>query len=95
METLAETLRASEHKVEELERSLTESRKTEADLRNGLAHQQSVHEALQKETSTCHEVRMIRTVCMYVCVHKALQKETSTCHEVCMRHIMMWHMRNV
>jgi chromosome segregation ATPase len=55
-EGLVLALKEAEKAVAELERRLEESQKNEEELRDGLAHQQAVHEALQKEASIAQEV---------------------------------------
>jgi hypothetical protein len=49
-------MQEAEGKVAELNKKLEESGKNEEELRDSLAHQQAVHEALQKETSIAQEV---------------------------------------
>eukprot|EP00960_Hanusia_phi_P058190 763808-Hanusia_phi.AAC.2 len=46
----------AERRAEEAESRLAESMKNEGELRDGLSHQQAVHEALQKETMIGQEV---------------------------------------
>ena len=52
----AAALLAAKERAEELERQVAESAKTEDELREGLAHQQAVHEALSLEAGIGQEV---------------------------------------
>ena len=52
----AAALLAAKERVEELQRQVAESAKTEDELREGLAHQQAVHEALSLEAGIGQEV---------------------------------------